>query len=46
MSDIDEKLPCPHNPSALSELYLRGESKLKMEEQAARDSFHLLVMNN
>ena len=32
MIDIEENLPCPHNPDALSELYLKGENKLRMEE--------------
>lgn len=46
MEFIDDSLPCPHNPDALSKLYLKGESKLKMEEQVARKSSHLIVLNH
>ena len=38
MKAIDKTLPCPHNPDALSELYLKGENKLKLEEHTARKS--------
>ena len=38
-------MPCPHDPASLSQLYLEGENKLKLEADAARKSTHLLVMN-
>ena len=46
MEMIEKTLPCPHNPEALSKLFLKGENKLKIEEKAARKSQHLLVLNN
>ena len=39
-------LPCPHDPVELGKLYLEGQSKLKMETDAARRSRHLLVLNS
>ena len=46
MAQIDDTLPGPHNPSALGELFLKGTSKLLMEEQVARKSSHLMILNN
>lgn len=44
--EIEETVPCPHDPVVLSQLFLKGKSKLKMEESVARKSAHLLVLNN
>ena len=38
-------MPCPHDPASISQLFLEGENKLKLEADAARKSTHLLVMN-
>ena len=46
MQEIEESLPCPHDPIVLSQLFLKGTSKLNLEETAARKSQHLLVLNN
>ena len=38
-------MPCPHDPISLSQLYLEGENKLKLEADAAKKSTHLIVLN-
>ena len=38
-------LPCPHDPISLSQLFLEGESKLKLETEAAKNSKHLIILN-
>ena len=39
-------MPCPHDPSALSVLSVEGQSKLKMEVDAAKKSSHLVVLSD
>ena len=43
---IEKALPCPHDPDALKGLFLKGENKLKMEEEAARNSNRLINLNH
>ena len=42
---IEKALPCPHDPSALSGLFLQGRNKLQMEEEVARKSHRLVNLN-
>ena len=43
---IEAVLPCPHDPSAMSQLSIEGLSKLKMEAKAAKKSSHLVILSN
>ena len=45
LDQIESVLPCPHDPQSLSHLYLEGQSKLKLEANAAKKSSHLVVLN-
>ena len=45
LKDIESVLPCPHNPSSQSFLYLKGESKLKLEAESAKRNMKLYMLN-
>ena len=46
MSQLEDILPCPYDPTAQSVLSLKGENKLKLEAESAKRSQEFFVLNN